>query len=116
MVGRAGRAIDNAYGILLSGAEDDEIADYFIRTAFPTAAEAAAVLSAVEKARAPMNRNALQRATGVTVIVVTTDRARGVPSYESWWDVPVAEVSEAATVRAAREDYEHAKLAERRFL
>jgi 3D-(3,5/4)-trihydroxycyclohexane-1,2-dione acylhydrolase (decyclizing) len=50
------------------------------------------------------------------VIAVATDRARGVPSYESWWDVPVAEVSEAATVRAAREQYEHAKLAERRFL
>jgi 3D-(3,5/4)-trihydroxycyclohexane-1,2-dione acylhydrolase (decyclizing) len=61
-------------------------------------------------------REALQSATGVTVIVVPTDRERGVPSYESWWDVPVAEVSEAATVRAAREQYEHAKLAERRFL
>jgi 3D-(3,5/4)-trihydroxycyclohexane-1,2-dione acylhydrolase (decyclizing) len=54
--------------------------------------------------------------SGVTVIAVTTDRARGVPSYESWWDVPVAEVSERASVRAAREQYEHAKLDERRFL
>src|SRR5947207_15769567 len=34
-VGRAGRAMDSAYGILLSGREDDEIQDYFIRTAFP---------------------------------------------------------------------------------
>jgi len=54
--------------------------------------------------------------SGVTVIAVTTDRARGVPSYESWWDVPVAEVSETASVRAAREQYEHSKLDERRFL
>jgi 3D-(3,5/4)-trihydroxycyclohexane-1,2-dione acylhydrolase (decyclizing) len=64
-------------------------------------------------------RDALEAAkseAGVTVIAVTTDRTRGVPSYESWWDVPVAEVSEAATVRAAREQYEHARLAERRFL
>jgi 3D-(3,5/4)-trihydroxycyclohexane-1,2-dione acylhydrolase (decyclizing) len=61
-------------------------------------------------------RDALKRATGVTVIVVPTDRSRGVPSYESWWDVPVAQVSEAASVRAAREEYEHARLAERRFL
>ena len=61
-------------------------------------------------------RGALKNATGVTVITVATDRMRGVPSYESWWDVPVAEVSEAATVRAAREEYEHAKLAERRYL
>jgi ATP-dependent DNA helicase RecQ len=34
-VGRAGRAVDSAYGVLLSGREDDEIQDYFIRTAFP---------------------------------------------------------------------------------
>ena len=34
-VGRAGRAMDSAFGILLSGREDDEIQDYFINTAFP---------------------------------------------------------------------------------
>jgi ATP-dependent DNA helicase RecQ len=36
-VGRAGRAVDSAFGVLLSGREDDEIQDYFIRTAFPSA-------------------------------------------------------------------------------
>lgn len=35
-VGRAGRAIDSAYGVLLSGKEDQEILDYFITTAFPS--------------------------------------------------------------------------------
>jgi ATP-dependent DNA helicase RecQ len=35
-VGRAGRAVNHAYGILLSGTEDDEILDYFIETAFPS--------------------------------------------------------------------------------
>lgn len=34
-VGRAGRSVDRAYGILLSGREDDEIQDYFIHSAFP---------------------------------------------------------------------------------
>ena len=34
-VGRAGRSLDNSYGILLSGAEDDEIQNYFIESAFP---------------------------------------------------------------------------------
>src|SRR5947208_10455100 len=34
-VGRAGRAMDSAYGILLNGREDDEIQDYFINSAFP---------------------------------------------------------------------------------
>ncbi len=35
-VGRAGRAVDRSYGILLSGAEDDEIQNYFIQSAFPS--------------------------------------------------------------------------------
>lgn len=34
-VGRAGRAIDNAYGVLLSGKEDEDIHEYFRRSAFP---------------------------------------------------------------------------------
>ncbi|MGV8075070.1 MAG: RecQ family ATP-dependent DNA helicase [Syntrophobacteraceae bacterium] len=34
-VGRAGRAVDEAFGILLCGEEDDYIADFFIRSAFP---------------------------------------------------------------------------------
>lgn len=34
-VGRAGRAVDDAYGILLSGEEDLEITNYFIQSAFP---------------------------------------------------------------------------------
>jgi 3D-(3,5/4)-trihydroxycyclohexane-1,2-dione acylhydrolase (decyclizing) len=36
-----------------------------------------------------------------------------VPSYESWWDVPVAEVSEVESVRAARKAYEEARKRER---
>ena len=42
------------------------------------------------------------------MIHIEADRYRGVPSYESWWDVPVAEVSEEETVRAAREAYDEA--------
>jgi ATP-dependent DNA helicase RecQ len=34
-VGRAGRAVSQAYGILLSGDEDQEITNYFIESAFP---------------------------------------------------------------------------------
>lgn len=34
-VGRAGRGIAKAYGVLLSGREDDEIQQYFIRNSFP---------------------------------------------------------------------------------
>ncbi|HBB94253.1 MAG TPA: ATP-dependent DNA helicase RecG [Blastocatellia bacterium] len=48
-IGRAGRAVDEAYGILLSGREDDEIQDYFIRSAFPPAEVMSRVLSEVEQ-------------------------------------------------------------------
>ncbi|MDE3023932.1 MAG: 3D-(3,5/4)-trihydroxycyclohexane-1,2-dione acylhydrolase (decyclizing) [Acidobacteriota bacterium] len=69
----------------------------------------------VEQLRAAL-RQAKEDA-GTTVIVVRTDReAEGVPAYESWWDGPVAEVSETASVRSAREAYELARTAERRFL
>jgi ATP-dependent DNA helicase RecQ len=34
-VGRAGRAIDHAYGVLLSGEEDQDIHEHFWRSAFP---------------------------------------------------------------------------------
>jgi 3D-(3,5/4)-trihydroxycyclohexane-1,2-dione acylhydrolase (decyclizing) len=57
-----------------------------------------------------------KRATGTTVIVVEVDRFEGVPGYESWWDVPVAELSERAAVQQARADYETARAAERRIL
>jgi 3D-(3,5/4)-trihydroxycyclohexane-1,2-dione acylhydrolase (decyclizing) len=50
------------------------------------------------------------------VIAVEVDRYEGVPSYESWWDVPVAEVSEVPSVRAAREQYEAARRDERSYL
>jgi len=35
-VGRAGRAVEKSYGILLSGVEDDQIQNYFIESAFPS--------------------------------------------------------------------------------
>ncbi|MCA9995876.1 MAG: 3D-(3,5/4)-trihydroxycyclohexane-1,2-dione acylhydrolase (decyclizing) [Anaerolineales bacterium] len=51
-----------------------------------------------------------------TVIYVRNDRYVGVPGYESWWDVPVAEVSTMHTVQAAREEWEENRAKERYFL
>jgi ATP-dependent DNA helicase RecQ len=48
-VGRAGRAVDRAYGILLNGREDDEIQDYFIKSAFPPARTMNEILKSLEK-------------------------------------------------------------------
>ncbi len=43
-VGRAGRALAEAHGVLMSGHEDRDIQDYFIRTAFPPADIANAIV------------------------------------------------------------------------
>jgi 3D-(3,5/4)-trihydroxycyclohexane-1,2-dione acylhydrolase (decyclizing) len=52
-----------------------------------------------------------------TVVVhVPVDRYEGVPTYESFWDVPVAEVSGMDSVVVARKEYAEGKQAERRYL
>ncbi len=50
-----------------------------------------------------------------TVIHVPNDRYLGVPGY-SWWDVPVAEVSEMDEVNAAREEWEEMRVTERYYI
>jgi 3D-(3,5/4)-trihydroxycyclohexane-1,2-dione acylhydrolase (decyclizing) len=62
---------------------------------------------------------ALEQARGedrTTVIVVEVDKEARVTGYESWWDVPVAEVSESEAVRSARAQYEKGLKKERYFL
>jgi 3D-(3,5/4)-trihydroxycyclohexane-1,2-dione acylhydrolase (decyclizing) len=49
------------------------------------------------------------------VVVIETSYDQRVPGYESWWDVPIAEVSERDAVKAARRNYEEARGKERWF-
>src|SRR5215203_4280224 len=65
----------------------------------------------------------LKKALGVAkdvdrtvVIHILVDRYEGVPDYDSFWDVPVAEVSEMESVAAAREEYAANTESERRYL
>ncbi|MGZ4334466.1 MAG: 3D-(3,5/4)-trihydroxycyclohexane-1,2-dione acylhydrolase (decyclizing) [Gaiellaceae bacterium] len=71
-------------------------------------------VATIDELRAALGR--ARDGDGTSVIVVEVDRYEGVPSYESWWDVPVAEVSELPAVQAVRRDYESARRAERRYL
>jgi 3D-(3,5/4)-trihydroxycyclohexane-1,2-dione acylhydrolase (decyclizing) len=50
-----------------------------------------------------------------SVVVIETSYDQRVPGYESWWDVPIAEVSERDPVKAARKDYEEKRKKERFF-
>ncbi|GAB4382958.1 MAG: RecQ family ATP-dependent DNA helicase [Elainellaceae cyanobacterium] len=48
-VGRAGRAVSQAYGILLSGDEDQEITNYFIESAFPPESHIQEILATLDQ-------------------------------------------------------------------
>jgi len=64
-------------------------------------------------------RDALVAAKSIdqtVVIHVPTDRYHGVPDYESWWEVPVAEVSESAEVKKARQEHEQGMARRRWYL
>jgi 3D-(3,5/4)-trihydroxycyclohexane-1,2-dione acylhydrolase (decyclizing) len=50
-----------------------------------------------------------------SLIVIQTSYDQRVPGYQSWWDVPIAEVSERDAVKAARKDYEERRKKERFF-
>jgi 3D-(3,5/4)-trihydroxycyclohexane-1,2-dione acylhydrolase (decyclizing) len=63
--------------------------------------------SAIEEAK---------RETKPVVIVTETDPSVRVPGYESWWDVPVSEVSTLDSVKQVRAEYEKAVKRERTHL
>ncbi len=71
----------------------------------------------IAPAIAPRFEAALQSARAAdrtAVIYAEVDPNQGVPGYESWWDVPVAEVSEQPEVRAARLRWQDGKAKQRR--
>ena len=52
-------------------------------------------------------------ATRTTVIHIDTDPQAPVPSSDSWWDVPVSQVSEIGSTQRAFETYQHHKATQR---
>jgi 3D-(3,5/4)-trihydroxycyclohexane-1,2-dione acylhydrolase (decyclizing) len=63
--------------------------------------------AAIEQARA---------SDRTTVVYIETDPLAPVPSSESWWDVPVSEVSALESTQQARAAYEAAKQGQRLYL
>ena len=64
-VGRAGRAIPVAYGVLLSGEEDDEINEYFRESAFPSEWQVTRILDALEAADEGLKVREIERAVNL---------------------------------------------------
>jgi 3D-(3,5/4)-trihydroxycyclohexane-1,2-dione acylhydrolase (decyclizing) len=63
--------------------------------------------ASIDDLRAGLERAKEEETT--VVLAIEVDRYEGVPAYESWWDVPVAEVSAVESVRAARATYERSR-------
>ena len=60
-VGRAGRALACAYGVLLSGSEEDSINNFFINNAFPTQEEVSLLLETLDDHCRQIRRTKLGR-------------------------------------------------------
>jgi len=60
-VGRAGRAVDHARGVLLRGREDGDIQDWFIKTAFPPQQQAEQVVRFLDEQAEPVTLAAIER-------------------------------------------------------
>ena len=65
-VGRAGRALEAARGVLLSGGEDTEITGYFIRSAFPTRNEVEQALAALQEAVGGLTQRQIEAKVNVS--------------------------------------------------
>ncbi len=108
-VGRAGRALNKAYGVLLSGAEEIEITDYFIDSAFPTRDQVAAVLEALEavpdglsireiEARVNVSNSRIQK----IIQLLSLESPTPIVKLDTKWQLTPATLSEAFWDRAHR--------------
>jgi ATP-dependent DNA helicase RecQ len=64
-VGRAGRAMASAHGVLLSGQEEDAINEYFRQSAFPPKGQVQRILQALEEADGGMTVRDIERAVNL---------------------------------------------------
>lgn len=74
----------------------------------------AVVFRAHDRAAFDAALQSARAADRTAMIYAEVDPNKGVEGYESWWDVPVAEVSEQPDVRAARLRWEDGKTKQRR--
>ena len=108
-VGRAGRALESAYGILLSGREESDITDWFIRSAFPTRDEVAAVLAALGSAREGLSVPELLGVVNLskgriekTIALLSLEAPAPIAKQGTKWQLTAANLSDDFWVRADR--------------
>ncbi len=111
--GCGNRGMGTEYRYRRNGKLDGElIAVDFVANAKSLGADAVRASSKQELQQA---LEAARKSKKTSVVVVETAYDQRVPGYESWWDVPIAEVSEVESVRAARNRYVEAVKKQRTF-
>jgi len=116
-VGRAGRALDAAYGILLSGTEENDINEYFIKTAFPTRDEVQQVLAALETSPQGLSLPGLMARVNVakgriekTIDLLSLESPASIIKQGTRWQLTATTLSEEFWQRAQRlNDLRHAE-------
>lgn len=108
-VGRAGRALDAAHGVLLSGEEETDITNYFIETAFPTREEVRNVLAALQAAPAGLSVPELLGLINIskgridkTIALLSLESPSPIAKQGTKWQLTAADLSEAFWQRAER--------------
>jgi ATP-dependent DNA helicase RecQ len=108
-VGRAGRALDAAYGVLLSGEEETEITEYFIASAFPTRDEVQRILAALHSSpnglsvpelleRVNLNKGRIDK----TIALLSLESPAPLVKQGTKWQLTAATLSEGFWQRAQR--------------
>ena len=108
-VGRAGRALDAAYGVLLSGEEETEITDYFINSAFPTRAEVQEILDALDREPTGLSTREIEGAVNVstgriqkTMELLSLEAPSPIAKDGAKWQLTAAALSSGFWERAER--------------
>ncbi|MCK9419861.1 MAG: RecQ family ATP-dependent DNA helicase [Nitrospirae bacterium] len=108
-VGRAGRALDAAYGVLLSGKEEADITEYFIKTAFPTREEVKQVLDALHSVHAGLSIPELMGRVNIskgriekTISLLSLESPAPIAKQGTKWQLTATKMSDAFWQRAER--------------
>ena len=108
-VGRAGRATEAAYGVVLSGEEETEIADYFIDSAFPTRDEVSQVVAALEASADGLSVPSLLGEINVsgariekTIQLLSLEAPAPIAKVGTKWQLTAADLSDQFWARTER--------------
>ena len=108
-VGRAGRNLAAAYGVLLSGEEETEIGDYFIETGFPSPADVETILKALKTEDEGLTLNELMDQVNVSkgridkaLLLLSLESPAPIAKEGTKWKLTMAELSASFWERAER--------------